>query len=156
MSEQMPSKSVVSVSEMAKMCRVSRSRFYRLVKKNIFLRPEYDETTGRPYYTKEMQLVCLDVRKRNCGVNGKPILFYASRRPTDIQPNRIRKPKAKKKPTNQHADLIDNLTSLGLTATNDQVEAAIKILYPAGIQNLDSGEVTRAVFLYLKRKNTSK
>jgi len=28
-------------------------------------------------------------------------------------------------------------------------------LYPAGIQNLDSGEVIRSVFLRMKRRNTA-
>lgn len=157
MSEQLPSKSVVSVSEMASMCRVSRSRFYQLVKKQIFPKPKYDSETGRPFYDLEMQEVCLNVRRTNCGVNGKPIMFYASRRPTDMQPKRKPKPKPKKQTANQHADLIDNLNSLGLTGvTGKQVESAIQVLYPAGIQNLDSGEVTRTVFLHLKRKDSSK
>ena len=30
----------------------------------------------RPFYHEELQAVCLDVRRRNCGIDGKPVLFY--------------------------------------------------------------------------------
>ena len=97
----------------------------------------------------------MDVRKRNCGVNGKPILFYATRHPLGVKSAPMKKPKAEAKPKNQYADLLAGLRSLGLEITAAQVEPVVKELFPVGIQNLDSGEVIRGVFLRIKRQNTT-
>jgi len=148
-------KSVVSVAEMARMCGLSRARFYQLQKEQYFPQPLYDVATRRPFFNEEMQKICLEVRKRNCGVNGKPILFYSPRHPLGQQPTPVKKPKAEPKKKSQYADLIDGLRALGLeSVTAAQVESVVKELFPAGIQKLDSGEVVRAVFLRIKRRNT--
>src|SRR5271166_3448958 len=72
-------KAAVSVAEMAKMVRLSRARFYQLQQVGVFPSPVYDVSTRRPIYVQELQEVCLEVRRRNCGINGKPVLFYAHR-----------------------------------------------------------------------------
>ena len=147
------SKSVVSVAEMARMTGLSRARFYQLVNEGIFPHPIYSVHTRRPYFYEEMQQVCMDVKKRNCGINGKPILFYSQRHPLGAQSKPVKsKPAAKQK--NQYADLLDGLRSLGLEITAAQVEPVIKELFPTGIQKLDSGEVIRTVFLNMKRQNS--
>ena len=148
-------KSAVSVSEMARMVGLSRARFYQLVSENVFPPPIYDLSTRRPFYDEEMQQTCLEVKRRNCGVNGKPILFYASRHPLNGQPRRPAKPKANPKPGSEYAGLIESLACLGLTASGQQIDAAVKECFPEGIQKLDSGEVVRAVFLHLKRQAPS-
>lgn len=155
MSVQLSSKTVVSVADMARMIGLSRARFYQLIEDGIFPSPIYSVHTRRPYFSEEMQIVCMDVRKRNCGINGKPILFYAPRHPLSQQPRTIRKSKAQPKQKNQYADLLDGLRSLGLEVTTAQVEPVIKELFPQGIQMLDSGEVIRAVFLKLKRQDST-
>src|SRR5262245_65689935 len=77
-----PTKAAVSVSEMARMVGLSRARFYQLVEAGVFPAPVYDVSTRRPMYVEELQTACLEVRRRNCGVNGKPVLFYSrGRRP---------------------------------------------------------------------------
>jgi hypothetical protein len=153
MSVSIMSKTVVSVAEMARMVGLSRARFYQLVAEGIFPSPLYSVHTRRPFFSEEMQQVCMDVRKRNCGVNGKPILFYAARHPLGQQPRPVKKPKAEPKQKGQYVDLLDGLRSLGLEVTAAQVEPVVKELFPAGIQKLDCGEVIRAVFLRLKRQN---
>src|ERR1035438_2587529 len=70
-------KTVVTVSEMARMVGLSRSRFYQLIG-TAFPSPLMDKKK-RPFYSEELQAVCLEVRRRNCGIDGKPILFYARR-----------------------------------------------------------------------------
>src|SRR6478735_6384949 len=123
MTVQIPTKSAVSVAEMAKMCGLSRARFYQLIHQHIMIEPLYDVATRRPFYDEEMQKMCLEVRRRNCGINGKPVLFYAPRHPLGQQPKPIKRPTATAKLKNQYADLIDGVRALGLeTVTAAQVE----------------------------------
>lgn len=147
------SRTVVSVAEMARMVGLSRARFYQLVAEGIFPSPIYDVATRRPFFNEEMQQVFLEVRRRNCGVNGKPILFYAARHPLGQQSRPVKKTKAEPKPKNQYADLLDGLRSLGLEVATAVVEPVVKELFPNGIQNLELGEVIRKVFLRIKRQN---
>jgi hypothetical protein len=146
-----PLKVAVSISEMARMVGLSRQRFHQL-KGNTFPEPKRDPETNRPYYDEELQQMCLDVRRRNCGIDGKPVLFYSPRHPLGQQRKPVRKAKSKPKQSSQYSDLIAGLDALGLSATAAQVEAAVKAVFPDGIQNLHSGEVIRAVFLHLKRQ----
>ena len=155
MSVELSSKTVVSVADMARMLSMSRARFYQLVNEEVFPNPIYCVHTRRPFYSAEMQMACLDVRKRNCGINGKSILFYAQRHPLGVQSRPVKKPKLEPKQKNQYADLLDGLRGLGLEITAAQIEPVVKELFPAGIQNLDSGEVIRGVFLRIKRQNST-
>lgn len=152
MSAEEPTKIAVCVAEMARMVGLSRARFYQLQQSGVFPKPERDAETGRPFYSKDQQRVCLEVRRRNCGVNGRLVLFYARRMPLAPAPSRHRKTPAPKK-QEQHADLIDSLQALGLAAaTAAHVTAAVKELYPQGTSGVDEAEIIRAVFLHLRRK----
>lgn len=149
MSENKPSKSIVSVSEMARMVGLSRQRFHQL-RGTAFPEPEYDPETKRPYYDLEKQQVCLDVRQRNCGIDGKPILFYARRNDVGV----VRKPQKKKsvKTSNGKYDHItDSIRALGMKTNSEKVGEVINILFPNGIKTTDEAEVIRAVFLQLKQ-----
>src|SRR6516165_11831748 len=95
MSDEFQTKAAVSVAEMARMVGLSRSRFYQLIG-TAFPEPERQKGTGRPVYTEELQKVCLEVRRRNCGIDGKPILFYARR--IGSAPARPKAPKPKLEP----------------------------------------------------------
>lgn len=144
-------KAAVTVSEMARMVGLSRARFYELVEAGVFPSPVYDVSTRRPHYDEKMQETCLTVRRRNCGVNGKPVLFYCrGHRPSTPSVKPSKPPVAKLKPTAVHADLIDGLGALGLVATPAEVGEAVAALYPAGVNDTDRGQVLRAVFLRLK------
>ena len=154
MSEQNETKAAVTVAEMARMVGLSRSRFYQLIG-TAFPQPERQPGTGRPVYTEELQQVCLEVRRRNCGIDGKPILFYTRR--LGSAPARPKPPKAKLEPKGKDvAALVDGLNALGLTtATAAQVQKVSQELFPKGTEGIDQGEVLRAVFLHLKRKNST-
>src|SRR5580704_8303355 len=150
MSVQVQTKAVVSVAEMARMCGLSRARFYQLVHEGIFPPPLYRVETRRPFFTQEMQETCLDVRRRNCGINGRPVLFYARRLGTPISKAKATPPKI----SHKHADLIEGLRALGLTFVNSaQVEAAIQKCFSSGRPAVDDETVLRTVFLHLKRQN---
>lgn len=143
-------KAAVTVAEMARMVGLSRARFYQLMG-SAFPSPVYDVTTRRPLFVEDQQKVCLEVRRRNCGIDGKPILFYCRRAP--ISSKRPTKTAGSK--PNVPSDLLDGLRSLGLTTASAQVEAALTKLYPKGIVGIDQAELVRSVFIFLKRQNSN-
>jgi hypothetical protein len=149
-----PTKAIVTVTEMARMVGLSRARFYQLIG-SAFPWPIYDISTRRPHFTEEMQAVCLEVRRRNCGVDGKPVMFYARRWSS---PSKVVSPRPTKLPStpkvDNYAELVDAVRSLGLMTTSAQVSEAVKELFPMGTASLDQGEVIRSVFVHLKRRNT--
>ena len=149
-------KSIVTVAEMARMVGLSRARFYQLIG-SAFPHPAYDIETRRPHFTEEQQQVCLEVRRRNCGVDGKPVMFYARRWSGAPTTTTKRKPKTTTTKTAMYADLVDAVRGLGLTtATTAQVAETITKLFPMGTTNTDQGEIIRAVFVHLKRRDTER
>lgn len=143
-------KAVVTVSEMARMVRLSRARFYELVRAGVFPAPVYEK--GRPVYTEQLQETCLEVRRRNRGVNGEPVLFYARRVVAPATPKK-RQGKAPAARNKDIAGLLEGLNALGLTtATAAQVEEVTKELYQSGTDGLDQAEVLRVVFLAIRRR----
>ena len=148
-------KPVVSVAGMARMVGLSRQRFHQLMTEGVFPPPIYDIHTRRPHYPEEMQKVCLAVREKNVGINGRVVLFYA-RRPTLPIPNKQintqRSTHTKKPP--QHSGLVEGLKGLGLaTVTELQIEAARKELYPNGSAGVGESELLRTIFVHLMRRH---
>ena len=146
MNDEVPLKTAVTVSEMARMVGLSRARFYQLMKAGVFPAPTMDLSKKRPFYDQEAQKVCLEVRRKNCGVNGQVVLFYARRQ--GIAP-----PKKKVVPREKN-ELVEAIKALGLTVTAAEVGEAVTELFPGGASGQDEGEVIRVVFLHLKRRNT--
>ena len=147
-------KSIVTVAEMARMVGLSRARFYQLIG-SAFPWPAYNIYTRRPQYDEEAQKTCLEVRRRNCGIDGKPILFYARRWPNSIKSVSVTPKKRLPQKEDPHADLVAAVRSLGLSAvTSTQVAEAVKELFPVGSAGVDQGEVIRSVFVRLKRRDT--
>jgi len=146
MSTDKPTKMVVTVSEMAAMCGLSRSRFYVLILSGIFPQPVQNVSCKRPLYDLEAQTKCLEIRRTGVGFNGQPVVFN---RKTG-QPS---KPRARKQPrSGQHAELVEAVKSLGLAATAEEIGRAIGEMFPAGIEGIDQGKVIKAVFLHLQRR----
>jgi len=151
MSVQIQTKAVVSVAEMARMCGLSRARFYQLVNEGVFPPPLYRIDTKRPFFNQDMQETCLEVRKKNCGLNGKPVLFYARRLAAPMTKPKTTPPKN----SHKYADLMEGLRALGLTnVTAPQVEAAFQQTFPHGKVGIDDETVLRTVFLFLKRQDS--
>ena len=143
------SKVAVTVAEMARMCSLGRSRFYQLVG-TAFPYPLYSVSTRRPFYDQVMQRVCMNVRRTNCGIDGTPILFYS--KPINRKPS-VKKRVSSVVPVQGHADLIDGLNALGMTASPNQVSEAINTLYPSGANDVDSACILRSVFIHLQSKS---
>jgi plasmid maintenance system antidote protein VapI len=153
MSDEIVSKMAVSVTEMARMVGLSRARFYQLVRAGTFPPPDREPATERPCYCEEKQRTCLEVRRRNCGIDGRPILFYSRRRDFGTKKPKPAKPKLEAK-RGDVAALLDGLNALGLTtATAAQVQQVIDEKYPSGTAGMDHCEVLKAVFLEIRRRN---
>jgi hypothetical protein len=138
-------KEVVSVAEMAAMVELSRSRFYDLIDEGIFPPPMRDEATGRPFYSRELQEQCLDVRHRNCGVNGKPVMFYAKR---------AKAPQSKSSKTaanDQNADLTNGQKSAKLNKVLKKMNAAMAQLAPHGAKDVD-GKALRELYRTIRHQ----
>ena len=145
-------RAAVSVAEMARMVGLSRARYYQLLG-TTFPHPIYDLQTRRPLYTADQQAICLEVRRRNCGIDGRPVLFYAARvaapRP---RPRQQRESGTTAANTTEHDGLIAALRGLGLASvTGAQVAAALRIIGPQETE----GDRIRATFLHLRRQNTA-
>ncbi|MGA2620205.1 MAG: hypothetical protein ABSF26_21510 [Thermoguttaceae bacterium] len=143
--EKAPTKMAVSVSEMAAMCNLSRSRFYVLLVSGTFPRPVQNASCKRPHYALELQAKCLEIRRTGIGFNGLPVLFNRKAGPPA-------KTRGRKPPTGQHAELVEALKSLGLAATAEEIGLAIREVFPDGTEGTSQGEVIKAVFLHLRRR----
>jgi hypothetical protein len=122
------------------------------VEAGVFPPPLYRIETRRPFFNQDMQEICLEVRRKNCGINGRPVLFYARRLGTPITKVKTTPPKN----SHKHADLIEGLHALGLTTvTCSDVAAAIQQNFPNGKSGVDDETVLRRVFLHLKRQDSS-
>ena len=137
-------KAVVSVVQMADMLGLSKSRFYALVQAGIFPQPVRHQSCKRPVFDADLQQKCLDIRQTGIGLNGNPVLFNRKRRkPTSLKPQQ-------QPVSEEQAELVEALKSLGLTVGAEEVHQVVRELYPDGWKGIDQGEVVRRVFLKLK------
>lgn len=150
---------IVSINQLCALMGISRSRYYQILNEKLILPPIYSPDSKRPYYTKEMALRNLQVKRDSTGVNGKICLFYNTRKPTMTM---VLKPKTKKSKSNnsnsanQHRDLIEGLELLGLENVKpSQIEAAIKKSFPDGAGNISEGELLKSVYCLIKAQNST-
>ena len=162
-------KEIVTISEMARMTRLSRSRFYQLMKEGVFPEPQRNATTNRPFYDRSQQEACLEVRRRNCGVNGRPVLFYLRPSLQPISPSisrRHKKPKVAKQDDQKASghnhrdplisDLRHGLAQLGMPNIEEStIRAALADQYPDGWQNVEPGAMLMGVFRRLRSTNST-
>ena len=159
---QEPLKEIVTVTEMARMCRLSRARFYQLIGEEIFPTPSRNEQTRRPFFNREQQEQCLLVRRTNRGANGKAVIFYGYRLEAPLLPSKRKRLPISKSPKGQArqdpvlTELRHGLAQLGLVSVTDSnIRQALSQAYPNGHRNVDSAELLRAVFGELQRRNST-
>ena len=158
MNQQALSKEVVTVTEMARMCGLSRARFYQLIGEGIFPAASRNQQTGRPFFSRDQQERCLLIRRTNRGANQKAVMFYGLRVESLSPPPRKRKPLSKRKPSSKQkqrdptiTELRHGLTQLGVANTTDEdVRQALATAYPDGHRAVESTELLRAVFEVLQ------
>ena len=140
-------KAVVSVTEMARRCGLSRSRFYDYVRRGVFPYPLYSLATRRPFYTDDLQEEILRTKQSGLTPTGEYVLFY-ERRATTLSPTGSPR-LARRSPA---ADLVEGLRALGLDkVTIPQIDAAILSVFPNGTVGVDESTVLRTVYRHLRR-----
>lgn len=132
----------VTLAELCEMLGISKSRYYALQKKGIFPAPQ--RAGNRPVFDQQLVEQCVGVVRSRVGLNGEPVLFN---RKAVEEPSRNRPPSAK----GRHDEMIAALQSLGVSATADQVTAALKTLPDEG-KGMDEPAKIRAVFLKLRQQ----
>lgn len=149
----------VTVTEMARMCGLSRARFYQLLAEGVFPAPSRNQATGRPFYDTEQQNACLQVKRTNQGVNGKPIIFYglravripnspAKRKPLPISRSLTRK----RNPDPLLEELRHGLKQLGVDGLDDlKIRTALAHEFPDGHSDIATSDVLRSVFVFLQQ-----
>lgn len=138
-------KGFVTVSEMADLCQLSRSRFYDLIDAGAFPKPILHPSTKRPMYDRALQEKCLEIKQTGIGANGAPVLFNRKTRKALVPPRR--KPQATQP---DHTELLDALKGLGLITTPQAVAEALAAVFPTGHTGINQGDVIRKVFLHLQ------
>src|SRR4051812_10570856 len=80
-------KSVVSLTEMAQMLGMSRTRLYQLIDKGVFEPAVYCVVTRRPFFTADIQLRNLEYRRTNTSAAGGFHCFYRAQRQANGEPS---------------------------------------------------------------------
>jgi hypothetical protein len=136
--------SICSVSDLVKKLGLSRARFYQLQKTGIFPEPVYCLYTRRPFYPIDLQERCLEIRKTGIGNNGRPIIFYNTKKTEVVA-------KSKDSCDPRYTELSEALEQTGLKISPSKVRKAIVALYPDNWQKLEiDGKVIAAVFRYFR------
>jgi predicted DNA-binding transcriptional regulator AlpA len=138
-----PMKAALSVAQMCRLLKMSRSQFYLHVKRGTFHAPLRLASNQRPYFTASMVDDILRARETGVGVNREYVIFY-ERQPTST------KIEIKKFKTDQMA-LLEGLKALGLgTVTGQQVESALAACFPNGTSGHDDNMILKQIFRHLK------
>lgn len=131
-----------SVAEVAKLCRLSRARFYDLIggAAPAMPPPVYDLRTRRPFYTAELAARCIEVRETNIGIDGRFVMFYEQRRQTattEPTPSAAqassRRRQAALDPLMQ--EMLESLRAIGITATDAEMIEAVSRCCPSGLSD---------------------
>jgi hypothetical protein len=146
---------IVSINQLCSLMSISRSRYYQILSEGLIHPPVYTDS-NRPYFTRELALMNLAVKKNNIGVNGKICIFYNCAPSTSSPKNNTVKKEVKKKTTDKYTDLIEGLSCLGLDEIKpSQVEAALKKCFPNGVDSVEDGEILRLVFCLINEQNST-
>jgi len=142
-------KAIVSITEIAKMCNLSRARFYQLLEQGFFPKPLHDERSKRPYYDLALQQTIFECRQSGIGSDGSFMLFYSPRKKETV--SHLRKKKEVDPMTKELGEILE---SMGIETAFEEVQKALDKLYPDGTEGIDQGLVTRELYRYFKQKES--
>lgn len=147
-------KAAVSVSEMAELCEVSRSRWYELVDAGVFPAPVVILPIKRPVYDRTLIEKCLEIKQSGISLGGWPVVWNRKRKKSSLTKAKTKQPANEKATDPLIEPIFDAVKALGLTTTMQAVTDAVAAIYPTGIEGQDQGDLIRKTFLYLQGKRT--
>lgn len=124
-----------SVVEVAKLCRLSRARFYELIDQGVMPPPVHCIKTRRPLYPAEIAARCVEVRETNTGFDGRYVMFYGRRAtplaggPTTSAAPRQRQPCLD--PLSR--EMVESLRAMGVSCPQEEIVEAIRNRCPQGL-----------------------
>ncbi|QDV12231.1 hypothetical protein CA51_21120 [Rosistilla oblonga] len=140
----------ITVTQMAEMIGLSRSRLYSLIDRGLVPRPVMTDSTKRPVYVQELISQVLETRRTGVGANGTLVTFNRKRKKRAVVRANRRTAITPARDADQ-TEIITGLQSLGLDVTGSQVAALVAEHFPNSA-NTDTGEMIRQLFLALKRQ----
>ena len=163
MKNEQPLKEIVTVTEMSKMCRLSRARFYQLIHEKVFPSPSRNKQTGRPFFDQAQQQQCLLIRRINKGTNGKAVIFYGCRPQAAPRLPSKRKQLPISNSSKRESDqdpmmkgLRHRLFQLGVACVSDwELRRAVFKAYPDGHEGVKPADFLMAVFHELQGRDSA-
>jgi len=144
----------ITVSQMAEMCEVSRSRWYELVDAGVFPAPVVLLSIKRPVYDRNLIQKCLEIKETGISLGGWPVVWNRKRTKTSPTKQKATPPAKGRTADPLIEPIFDAVKALGLTTTMQAVTDAVAANYPTGIADQGQGDVIRKTFLYLQGKRT--
>ena len=138
-------KGICTVKELVFRLKLSRARFYQLQNRGVFPKPERCARSNRPFYTPDMQQICLEIRRTGIGYNGEPIVFNA---PRQRKSRSIQAP-----PYHKCQEFVQALKQMNLTVKPDMVKDAINGIYPEGLpSDVNDGIISHKLYQYFSNR----
>ena len=145
----------MSINQLCSLMSISRARYYQILAEGLLHPPLYSDS-NRPYFTRELALENIAVKKNNIGINGKICIFY------NCSPSILRQ-KITTKRKNIRAKLLtktlillkDFLALVLMEFLTLKYEAALKKCFPNGVGNVEEGEILRQVYCLIKEQNSN-
>jgi hypothetical protein len=143
-----PRRAAYSVTETAKLCDLSRARFYDLIRDCVMPMPNYCIYTRKPLYTADVAALCVRVRETNTGIDGRYVIFYARREkaPGTAVPPAVRSAQRSTPIDTLTQEMIETLRAMGVRQGQAEVVAAINARCPSGVTESSFETDLRAVF----------
>ena len=148
-------KPVCSVSELARRCGFSRSRWYDLMRDGVMPHPCYCVRTRRPLYPRELQEVAIRVRQTNTSPDGRYVMFYERSGDANVTTRRaaLSRPPERLRGNDRVREMAESLAVLLPEASEPEIRAGITACYPGGLPEDDFEAALTTVFRHLRRTN---
>jgi hypothetical protein len=144
---------ICSVRQMAAKLNISSQRLYQLVKIGIFPPPVYCIWSKKPFYTFEIERVCLKIKKEGLGLNGKVTKFNTKRINTQTKARSVKRTANYNEAgcSNLCYEISMALRNKGINISAKEIKDNFNNIFPHGVKDFKiTGESIIAVFRYFR------
>lgn len=148
-------RSAYSVAETARLCGISRSRFYELIEAGVMPMPVYCVRSRRPLFTQELAAQCVEIRESNLALDGRYVVFYERRNPPASTTNPAPASQRRRTPSIDPLaqEMIESLRSMGITESETAMAEAIRECCPNGVTEERFEQDLLLIFGDLRRRD---